>query len=219
MESIHPDTLKFLQDLSANNHKDWMDDNRHRYQAVRESLINYTEALQMAFAGVAELSHFEPRKCIARINNNRRFHPDKPPYKTNFGLMIPRQSKELVDFYVHIQPENVFVATGLYHPPRERLNALRDLIDHEGERLRDIISQGDFIKQFGTIQGDQLKKAPLGFSVDHPHIDLLRYKDMIVIKQLEPALLFEKDGVEEIKDAFAAAQGFMDFLDDALRSV
>ena len=205
MKTPHPDTYQFLADLKENNTKEWMDANRKRYKSIRDGLVDYAETLQQAFAEVYPMHMMDPKKYLARINNNRRFHPDKPPYKTNFALMVKRRGPGLSDFYLHLEPGNLFIGVGLYHPPRELLNALRDLIAVRGNELQAIEQAPELKKIYGAFQGDKLKKAPKGFEVDHPYIELLRHKDLIIMKQLDEEQIFTGKGLEEIKTAFAAA--------------
>lgn len=219
MKTAHLDTYTFLEDLKQHNTKEWMDANRKRYQEVRAGLIDLATSLQGAFAEVYPMALMDPKKYLARINNNRRFHPDKPPYKTNFALMIKRRGPGFGDFYLHIEKGNLFIGTGLYHPPREVLNALRDLIAVRGDSLRAIADAPDFKRVFGALSGDQLVRPPKGFDADHPQIDLLKHKDLVIMKKLDDQAIFKSKGLAEIKEAFAAAIPFMDFIDEALETV
>lgn len=216
MKTPHPDTFKFLEALKEHNSKDWMDENRKWYQEIRQGLIDYAETLQQAFAEHYPMQVMDPKKYLTRINNNRRFHPDKPPYKTNFALMVKRRGAGLSDFYLHLEPEASFIGVGLYHPPREVLQSLRSLIDQSGDELLAIEKAAAFKKIYGSFQGDKLKKAPKGFAVDHPYIELLRHKDLIIMKSLKEEALFTDSGLKEISAAFAAALPFMDFIDEAI---
>jgi len=216
MSQLHPETFEFLKQLAANNSKEWMDANRPWYQDIRQGLINFAQSLNDAFAEVYPMPTGDIRKSVARINNNRRFHPNKPPYKNNFGLMMKRQSARHSDFYLHLAPEASFVGTGLYHPPKEALEALRNLIAQKGEVLLRLKQKPAFKKYYGDFSGEQLKTHPRGFSADHPQIDLLRYKDLIISSDIASKVLLD-DGAEQILKAyFEAAQDFMDFIDEAL---
>lgn len=218
MKTAHPDTYKFLRELRENNNKEWMDANRKWYTEIRSGLIDLASTIQASFAEEYPMAMMDPKKYLARINNNRRFHPDKPPYKNNFALMIKRRGPGWGDFYLHIEPDNLFVGTGIYHPPRELLLALRDLIDVRGDELRQIGQASDLKKIYGDLGGDKLKKQPKGFEADHPHIDLLRHKDMILSTQMDEDIIFSTQGIKELQKAFKAAIPFMDFIDLAIES-
>lgn len=215
---LSPEIFDFLKTLAANNSKEWMDANRSWYQEMRKNLIEYATVIQASFAEVYPMTMMDPKKYLARINNNRRFHPDKPPYKTHFALMVKHRGPGYGDFYIHLEPENVMLATGIYHPPRELLQAMRDLIDYQGEKLQEIISAPAFKKVYGNLQGDKLKTSPKGFDQDHPYIDLLRHKDLVVFKHLDEKTICSDGGLEIAKEAFAAALPFMEFVDLAIES-
>ncbi|QNR25409.1 DUF2461 domain-containing protein [Croceimicrobium hydrocarbonivorans] len=216
MKAPHPDTYQFLEALKVLNTKEWMDANRKWYQDIRQGLIDYAGQIQETFAEVYPMTMMDPKKYLARINNNRRFHPDKPPYKTNFALMVKRRGPGYGDFYLHIEPGNLFIGTGLYHPAKEHLLALRDLIDVRGDELKAIEEDPQFKKVYGAFRGDKLQRNPKGFELDHPHIELLKHKDLLIMKQLDEQAIFTAKGLEELKEAFAAAIPFMDFIDDAI---
>jgi uncharacterized protein (TIGR02453 family) len=218
MKTPHPETYEFIKALAANNNKEWMDANRKWYSAVREGLIDYAGLVQEAFAEVYPMVIMDPKKYLSRINNNRRFHPNKPPYKTNFALMIKRRGPGFGDFYIHIEPDNLFIGTGLYHPQRELLLALRNQIDVRGEELSTIEKQLNFKKVFGALSGEKLKTSPKGFNADHPNIEFLRHKDLVIMKQLPDQVIFENTGISQLQEAFEAALPFMDFIDDAMEA-
>lgn len=219
MKTAHPDTYRFLAELRENNSKEWMDAHRKWYQEVREGLIDLAASLQASFAEVYPMALMDPKKYLARINNNRRFHPDKPPYKTNFALMVKRRGAGYGDFYLHIEEGNLFIGTGLYHPHREALLALRGQIAAKGSELEALAEDADFKRIFGGLSGDKLSRPPKGFDADHPYIDLLKHKDMVIMKKLKDDAIFTAAGLKEIKEAFAAAIPFMDFVDEALEGL
>lgn len=219
MKTAHPDTYQFLAELRENNTKEWMDAHRKWYQEVRDGLIDLAASLQASFAEVYPMALMDPKKYLARINNNRRFHPDKPPYKTNFALMIKRRGPGFGDFYLHIEEGNLFIGTGLYHPPKEALLALRGQIASKGSELQALAKDADFKRVYGGLMGDKLSRPPKGFEADHPYIDLLKHKDLIISKQLKDEAIFNQAGLKEIQTAFAAAIPFMDFVDEALEGL
>ena len=68
--------FEFLEDLTRNNSKEWMDENRSRYEEVKRILVEIFDPV------LDELKQIDPRivqpnarKCLSRINNNLMFHP------------------------------------------------------------------------------------------------------------------------------------------------
>lgn len=215
MAYITSATFDFLRDLAAHNDKEWLDKNRGRYKTQRQNMIDLAAAIYDAFATVDTMPLTEPKKSVARINNNRRFHPDKPPYKTNFGIMINRGEGQC-GFYLHVEPGQNFLGAGVYHPARETLDKIRHLIDQKGEELDRIIQQAEFNKTFGALGGDELKTSPRDYPADHPYIHLLRKKDFVVMKDLSNAEMMAEDLSVKLSQDFATALPFMRFIDEAL---
>jgi len=211
---LTPEIFKFLKALAANNSKEWMDDNRAWYTQMREQMIAYAEVIQATFAEVYPMAFMDPRKYVARINNNRRFQPDKPPYKTHFALMVRHRGKGYSDFYIHLEPGNIMLATGIYHPDREMLAALREQIATNGHRLAEITQTEAFVREWGQLQGDKLKTSPKGYDVEHPYIEFLRHKDLILMKNATQSEICADTGLNLARDSFAAALPFMEFVDE-----
>ena len=83
------DTFQFFKELKRNNRKDWMDENRDRYQAsVVKPLKRLMEALAPAVLKLDPRFETTGRRGanLSRINNDIRFSKDKTLYKTNMYL-------------------------------------------------------------------------------------------------------------------------------------
>lgn len=215
--ALHPDTFNFLQNLAAHNHKEWLDANRAQYLSVRQGVIDFAGQLHDVMATVAPVPFTDPKKLVGRINNNRRFHPNKPPYKTHIGLMLKREAAQL-DYYLHLEPGNSFAGTGLYHPPREALHAFRAKVDREGARLQEIVAQPPLQKFFGSLHGEALKTSPRDYTVDHPYLHFLRLKDITLMRPLRESEVFKSSFLSAFREHYAAALPFMKFVDEALES-
>ncbi len=214
MSFFTQDTFQFLRDLQSNNSKEWMDTQRDRYHLHRDKVIDFAGAVYEAFASVEAMPVVEPKKSVARINNNRKFHPDKPPYKNSFAVMVSR-GKEKCGFYIHIEPAASFIGGGIYHPGREKLEALRAHIDRAGAELERIINAKRFKEVYKKPEGDELKTAPRDYSVDHPYIHFLRKKDMIVKKEYHNQDFLQEGILQQLTEDYKAAVPFLNFIDEA----
>lgn len=167
----------FLRDLNQNNHKEWMDENRKRYEKNRDFVIEWANEV-MVKIGKAD-SDFKPvtgKKAISRINNNLMFHPDKPVYKDHFGVEI-NLSGGPSGFYIQLGLSNNFIGGGIWSPTKDQLEKIRGAIDYDGEELEEIINKKSFKNTFdGLSEQDKLKTAPRDYDRDHKHIELLRLK-------------------------------------------
>lgn len=171
----------FLEKLTQNNHKDWMDANRKEYHYVRDSYIEWLDEMNIKLAEIdPDYFNTPGRKAINRINNNLLYHPNRPVYKNHFGAGLDQESKQ-GDFYIHLGVEESFIGGGYWHPSSKILKSIREAIDYNGEELLQILNKKSFSKMFGGLIVDNpLKKSPKGFSQDHPYIDLLCRKSFAV---------------------------------------
>src|SRR6266568_113332 len=96
-------TLTFLQDLGANNNKQWFDRNRARYVTARGAFEEFITDLILNFGRVEDLPGVTAKECMFRINRDIRFSPDKTPYKTSMSAVLGRGGRKPVgrSYYVH----------------------------------------------------------------------------------------------------------------------
>lgn len=219
MEQITKSTLEFLLKIRSNNNKEWFHKNRKLYDDAKG---NFELFVQAVITHISEFEHIikglEASSCIFRINRDIRFSNDKSPYKTNFGAFIVRGGRKNGDrfagYYVHIEPGKSMLAGGAYMPSAPWLSAIREKIDEEPEKLIKILRNKDFIKYFGKLEGEKLKSAPKGYSPDHPHIDLLKYKSYLVVNEVTDKMVLGKEYFKYVIDVFLAMKPLNDFLND-----
>ena len=213
-------TLDFLQDLADNNHKDWMDDNKKRYLEAKQYVIELvTQVVEKASAFDPSLSTIEPKKALFRINRDIRFSKNKDPYKVNFGAAIVGGGRNSGNpgYYLHLQPANNFIGGGLYQPPSEVLAKVRQEIDYNGQKLRSIISDKDFVKIYHEpYSTDRLKTAPKGYPKDHPDLDLLQLKHYVYMHEVSDAEVVSDRFVDEVVEAYRTLHPFNLYLREAL---
>lgn len=218
---LHLDTLPFLIELSANNHKVWFEANKQRYTIIKDALIGFVAQWQSQMLAFDEaIASAEPKKSVFRIYRDTRFSNNKLPYKNNMGAYLsPKLNvKEAWSpgYYLHIDAENCFVAGGVYEPQSPELLKIRNYISLHAAELREIISHPDFVRLFGGLEGEKLKTAPKGFPKDHPDIDLLQYKSIIASRKIPVEVLFSDEGLAAVTEISRAIFPLNQFLRAAL---
>ena len=182
---ISKNVFQFLTELKANNDRNWFNANKSWYQEVRSEFEKFiTELIEQIAVFDPPILRLEAKKCTFRIYKDVRFSKDKKPYKINFGAHLidtHERPHNRAGYYVHIEPGSCFLAGGAYMPPASWLNAIRESIDANGEQLVKILEYPEFKKYFNGIEGEQLKTKPRDYPIDHPHIDLLRFKNYTVL--------------------------------------
>ncbi|WP_299244275.1 DUF2461 domain-containing protein [uncultured Aquimarina sp.] len=212
------DLFQFLSELQQNNNKEWMDANRKWYQQIRNSFINWLDNLDTEFAKIDSNYYPTPgRKGINRINNNLLFHPNKPVYKDHFAAGLDQRTKQ-GDFYIQIGINDCELAGGYWKPDSKILKSIREAIDYNGDELTSIINKKSFLKTFGPLydDGESLKKAPKGYTMDHEHIDLLRRKTIAVIHPLTKKEILQDDFNERVIEVYKEMLPFRRYLNEAV---
>jgi len=195
--AIAPSTLDFLTGLKENNHRDWFAAHKDWYQRERAGMVDFAEQL---IGKVNEFDVLEPvpaAKTLFRIYRDVRFSKDKSPYKPHFSGQLKRATAlRRGGYYFQLAPGgNSMIAGGFFAPDSADLLRLRKEIAADPDSLRQIISDPDFIQTFGQLEGEQLKSAPRGFAKDDPAIDLLRYKQYLLIRKFSDAAVLSDDFV------------------------
>jgi uncharacterized protein (TIGR02453 family) len=219
MKAINQTTLTFLNALKDNNNRDWFLKNRTAYLEAKDNFETFVQNL------INEIIEIEPimkglevKSCVYRINRDIRFSNDKSPYKSHLGAFIVRGGKQNSDrfagYYIHIEPGQSIIAGGAYMPPAPWLSAIREKIDEAPEKLLKIIKSKDFLKYFGTLDGEKLKKAPKGYPSDHPNIELLKYKSYLVVNEVTNDFVLSEKYFDHTMDVIKAMKPLNDFLND-----
>jgi len=218
---ITPKLFSFLRDLKKNNTREWFQDNKSRYEEqVREPLIAFVEDFSEHLPKIS--SHFvaDPRKVggsLFRIHRDIRFSKDKSPYKTHAGVHFRHERAKDVHapgFYLHLDPAEVFIAAGIWHPDTPTLKLIRAAIGDDPKRWKQVAKSGAFKKHF-TLAGESLKRAPAGFEPDDPLIEDLKRKDFIGVKDRTAKDATSPDFMKDFAATCKAATSFTEFLTKA----
>jgi uncharacterized protein (TIGR02453 family) len=220
METIRKSTIEFLKELKRNNNREWFLAHKSIYTEAKRNFESYIQRF------IDEIIEFDPilkgleaGSCVYRINRDIRFSKDKSPYKTHLGAFIVRGGKQNGDryagYYFHVEPGNKsMIAGGAYMPPAPWLASIRERIDEEGQNLEKILASRSFKEHFGDLEGEKLKTAPKGFPKDHKHIELLKMKSFLVVREITEREVMTKDCFRMIVRAANAMKPLNDFLNN-----
>jgi uncharacterized protein (TIGR02453 family) len=177
---IQTSTFKFLKDLSANNDRDWFNTNKDIYLKAQNNAAEFADKVISLMKKHDEIENESGKKSLYRIYNDVRFSKDKSPYSGKFAFSLKRATKlNRGGYYVHLKPENSFLACGFFAPNPEDLKRIRLDIDVNYKDWNKVLKSKSIAENFGSITGDKVKSAPRGFAGDHPGIELLRLKQFV----------------------------------------
>ena len=191
--------ILFLEALAKNNNRDWFNTNKKVYQESLESFRNFAADM---LAGIVQfdpsLGDIEAKDTIFRIYKDVRFSKDKSPYKTHFGCWMAKGGRKSTDagYYFHFEPGNTFMAAGVWMPPKEQLDLIRqDIVFNPSEYLK-VMNDPEIAKKYERGgKEDRLKKGPVGFPKDFEYIEEIKYKHFIHSRNYSEA--------EVVKDGFS----------------
>lgn len=221
---LSKETLQFLDDLKANNNRDWFVENKKRYEAFKKDYQQLVTDLLDAMKPLdPSLEMLEVKNCTFRINRDIRFSKDKTPYKSHLGIWLSSGAKGLnrSGYYIHLEKGASFIAGGLYCPESEDLKKMRKEIAYFHDDLEAILEEKDFKREFGDFdrnEKDTLKNPPRGYDREHPAIELLKLKSFESSQRIEFSAAAKKDFVGVMSQKLIALKPLNDFINRALTS-
>ncbi len=214
--------VQFLTELKSNNNKAWFNENKARYETqVRQPALAFIE--DFAPRLIALSPHFDASAkkvggSMMRIYKDVRFAKDKTPYKTNVGIQFRHSRGRDVHapgFYLHIEPGNCFLGTGIWRPESKALAKIRDCIDNNPKAFIKATENEDFLS-FYCLDGETLIRPPRGYAKDHPMITAIKRKDFIAIGQFPEEYLYQDNLLELVQAQYQKALPLMSYLCYAL---
>ncbi|HEV2708856.1 MAG TPA: DUF2461 domain-containing protein [Edaphobacter sp.] len=182
------EALKFLRGLKRNNDREWFAARKDIYEReLKAPMLALVAEINDAMIDFAPENVRAPQKAIMRIYRDIRFSKDKRPYKIHQAAWWARQGLEKTSgggFYFDVSGTEVTIAAGVFMPEREQLLAIRrHLLEHHAE-MRRLLSSKKLNARMQPIEGHKLVRAPKGFAIDDPAMDLLLCKQWGVIARL-----------------------------------
>ena len=219
---ITPELFAFFRELERNNNRQWFQSHKERYeQEVRLPLQRFIMDFQQPLERISRHFRADPRPVggsLFRIYRDVRFSPDKSPYKTHGGIQFRHEQGKDVHapgFYLHLEPNNVFAAVGLWRPDSHALGRIREAIASDPRAWLQAKSAPKFNRLY-ELSGDSLKRAPQGYDPGHPQIEDLKRKDFIAHVLLSEQQACAADFPDRYARLCSAAAPFMRYLTETL---
>ena len=211
-------SIGFLEQLAANNNRDWFKENKARYdEQVLDVALRFIQSMQDPLATIAPNFTAVPQRVggsLMRVYRDTRFSHNKLPYKTNIGIQFRHQRAKDVHspgYYVHIDPDRVFVGVGMWRPDADSLRAIRERIVATPSEWSGALQDPRFRRHF-DLGGESLSRAPRGFDKDHELIDDIKRTSFIAVRDLDVEDCLSPRFQRKVETSFAAASPFMKFL-------
>ena len=214
---IEESSFKYLQQLKKHNDRAWFAGHKQEFIKAQQNLELFAGALLAGLTTHDVIETPSGKSSLHRIYRDTRFSADKTPYKTNLSGSFTRATKSRRGgYHFHFEPGNSFIAGGFWMPDPPDLKRIRDEIAFDDAPLRKIFKSKSFVASFGKLQGEQLKTAPKGFDTAHEAIDLLRYKQFLLISKFTDKEVLAASFVKQASQAFKNMRPFFDFMSEIL---
>lgn len=216
-----PGLFRFLEELKANNDREWFDRNRSAYfEEVRDPFLAFIAAFRPRLNAITPWLVADPKPVggsMFRIHRDTRFSKSKDPYKTHAAAYFHHQAgkENTPGIYLHLEPAKSFLAMGLWRPDTVTRRRVTDAIYNNPEQWGDIVGERAFKRKF-RLEGESLARAPKQYSPGHPFLDDLRRKDFIISTGLTQKQVCDRGFIDRVEESCRAASPFLRFLTEAL---
>lgn len=193
--------LNFLSNIIINNSKEWLDAHKSEYEQYilrpnKAYVQEMGEHLQILVPSINAIPKIN--KSLFRIYRDARFHLDDP-IKERIGLIFwqgATHRMQSASFYMHYDPFEVFVATGIRNFKPPLLSSYREYIKNDAKResLHNIL---EILKEKGYhIPEPQYKRLPREFDEEpKTYAYLTRYRAMYAYTTFIPDDTFHSEAL------------------------
>jgi uncharacterized protein (TIGR02453 family) len=161
------EAVEFYEGLEVDNTKTYW----QRHKSVYEQSVK--APMEELLAELAD--SFGPGR-VFRPYRDVRFSQDRTPYKLSCAAHVSGG-------YLSFSADGLFAGSGLYDPSADQLRRFRQAVD-EAKSGSELVSIVAVLRDGGYEVGahEVLKTAPRGYPKDHPRIDLLKQKGLVMSK-------------------------------------
>ncbi|MBL8003139.1 MAG: DUF2461 domain-containing protein [Flavobacteriales bacterium] len=210
------DFNRFFKDLAKNNHKEWFDANRKRYEAsVKQPFHAFVLEVIRRVHAVDKRVHIEPKDAIFRINRDIRFSNDKTPYKLHCAAIVSPEGRKdhgAPGIYVQLGPEHVAIYGGSYMPARDEVQRIRERIAGDLKWFKKLREAPDFVRLFGEVQGERNKIIPADLKAAAAKEPVLYNKQFYYGHELPSRLVTDPKLADIVLEHYHAMRPMNEFL-------
>lgn len=217
--------VDFLTLLHANNNKAWFDAHKESYKQALSCFQGFAEQL------IDGIARFDPsvagltvKDCTYRIYRDVRFSADKSPYKTHMGVFIAPHGKKAgyAGYYFHLEPvydegswsQGSLLYAGLHCPLPQVLQSVREEIVDHGADIEAAIRAA---KGFSLDESDKLKRLPKGYAPGSPYDELLKLKELGIVKRVSLDYVLDEHLLERLLEDFHSTAPLVSQLNRAVQ--
>ncbi len=186
-------------------------DNSKTYWAAHKAVWE-TDVRDPMRALVAALADEFGEGKLFRPHRDIRFSKDKTPYKTHQGAFVGDGSVG-IGWYVQVDKDGLAAGGGWRSHETRQVTRFREAVDAEptGPELERLVGR---LRADGfEVNGDETKTRPRGYPADHPRLELLRCRSLMVVRRYgAPDWLATPRALDEVREAWRAVRPLADWV-------
>lgn len=200
-------SVKFLKELRGHNNRAWFESHRDKYE---NHLLLPLRCLVMdlgpTMLTVDPLFEIRPavNRTISRIQRDLRFSRNRTPFRTSVWITFKHSGSNRPDrpaYFFEIGPEYYRYGMGFYAAPAGTMSALRDRINTQPERFRQMVSFLSRQKEM-VVEGEIYRRPPSS-GKDQDFLNWVQRKNVYVVcKRSIDDRLFSRKILTELKARF-----------------
>jgi len=208
---IPASAFDFLKELRANNDRTWFAAHKERYQQEAAGMAAFADALLRDLNRSDVIETPSGAKSLYSIYRDIRFSKDKTPFATYWGGRFKRSgAARRGGYYYHFEPgDKNFILCGFWGPNAADLKLIRDEIAFDPDLFRQTLNGF-------TFEGEKLKTAPRGYDPQHEALDLLRHKQLLLVRRFTDAEVLSDEFLSLAGNTLIAMRPFLDLMSVAL---
>jgi len=205
--------MEFLRELKKNNDRDWFRERKDSYleSVERPMALLVTEVAARCRKRGLTIATNE-RNPVMRVYRDIRFSPDKSPFKSHVGAGLRGSRAGRGEIYIHIAPEEAFVAAGFWMPERAFLRAWRESMAKEPRTFLRVVKALAKAELRLSEEG-RLSRLPRGYDsfADTEIADLLRLTSYVTTRALTPKEIRSPELVDVICEFALGAKPLLEY--------
>ncbi len=210
-DGFGPDVFAWFDGLERDNSRTYFTATRDFYESqVRGGLEAMLDELSEEFGGEVR---------VFRQQRDLRFSRDKSPYKIRTYGVIHGVAVASAGLYAQLSAVGLYAGTGYHQMARDQLERFRAAVADAatGAALVEALAVADTAGL--DFHGESLRTAPRGYPREHPRIDLLRRKAVVVGQALPRGDGISRDAaLKHFSATWRAAEPLNAWLDEHVRA-
>lgn len=206
--------FRFLRQLKLNNDREWFREHKADYdQFVQQPMEALVVSVSRECVRRGLPLHAKEKNPVMRVYRDIRFSKNKQPFKTHVSAELRRSfAGSNCLLYIHLSPEESFIAAGVWQPERPLLHAWRQAMVKHPERFEKMLF-ALAKKRLELGKEGTLSTMPRGFQTyaQEPVGPWLKLTSFVVSRRLERSQATNPDLLKTVVEFALSAKPLFEF--------